>query len=316
MQWADRIGRRVRLRDLHMLMAVARSGSMSKAAEQLAISHPVVSKTVGDLEAVLGVPLFDRSSHGVKPTIYGEALLKCGAVVFDELRQGIRHVEFLADPTVGNLRFGCPEAMAAGFIPAVAEQFRRQYPDVVLDMINADMTPKYRELRELDVEFLVGRIPMPFLGEDLIGETLFEERLLVVVGAQSRWARRRRVELADLVDEAWVLPPPDTVPGMLAIELFRAMGLRCPPPKTITFSIHLTCSLLATGAFLALLPESLLRFSGKRLSLAVLSVKLPPQQSAVGVISVKNRTLSPLAERFIGCARQMAKTGGEKRKLA
>jgi DNA-binding transcriptional LysR family regulator len=313
MQWADRIGRRVRLRDLHMLMAVARSGSMSKAAEQLAISHPVVSKTIADLETVLGVPLFDRSSRGVKPTMYGEALLKCGAVVFDEMRQGIRHVEFLADPTVGNLRFGCSEAMAAGFIPAVAERFRRQYPDVVLDIISADMTLKYRELRELDIELLVGRIPMPFVGEDLVVETLFEERLLVVVGTQSRWGRRRRVDLADLVEEAWVLPPPDTVPGMLAMELFRARGLRCPAPKTITFSIHLTCSLLATGTFVALLPESLLRFSGKRLSLTALPV--PPQRSAVGIITVRNRRLSPLAERFIEYARQMAKTVGAKRRF-
>jgi DNA-binding transcriptional LysR family regulator len=183
-------------------------------------------------------------------------------------------------------------------------------------MINADMTLKYRELRELDVEFLVGRIPMPFVGEDLIVETLFEERLLVVVGTQSQWGRRRRVDLADLVDEAWVLPPRDTVPGMLATELFRAKGLQCPAPKTITFSIHLTCSLLASGTFVALLPESLLRFSGKRLSLTALPVNLPPQRSAVGIISVKNRTLSPLAERFIECARQIAKTVPGKRSTA
>jgi len=308
MQWTDRVGRRVRLRDLHMLMAVAQSGSIAKAAQQLAISHPVVSKTISDLEHTLGVRLLDRSSRGVRPTMYGEALLKCGVAVFDEMRQGIRHVEFLADPTVGNLRFGCPEAMAAGLIPAVAERFWRQYPDVALDMINADMTLKYRELRELDVEFLVGRIQMPFVGEDLAAETLFEERLLVVAGNQSPWARRRRVEFADLTGEGWVLPPPDTVPGMLTREFFRAKGLQYPPPKAVTFSIHFTCSLLATGRFLALLPESLLRFSGTRLSLKILPVELPPQHSAVGVLTVKNRTLSPLAERFIQCAREVAKS--------
>jgi DNA-binding transcriptional LysR family regulator len=307
MQWVDRIGRRVKLRDLHMLTAVAQSGSISKAAEQLAISHPVVSKTIADLEAVLGVRLLDRSSRGVKPTIYGEALLKSAVTVFDEMRQGIRHVEFLADPTVGNLRFGCPEAMAAGFVPAVAERFRRQYRDVALEMINADMTLKYRELREREVEFLVGRIPMPFVGDDLVVERLFSERLLVVVAAKSPWAQRRRLDLSDLIEEAWVLPPPDTVPGMLVAELFRTMGLRCPSPKAVTFSIHFTCSLLATGKFIALLPESLLRFSGRRLSLKVLSVKLPVQDSAVGIITVRNRTLSPLAERFIGCAREVAK---------
>jgi len=308
MQWADRVGRRVKLRDLHMLLAVARSGSVSKAAKELAISHPVVSKTISELEYTLGVRLFDRRSQGVSPTMYGEALLKCGVVVFDEMRQGIRRVEFLADPTIGNLRFGCPEAMAAGLVPAVAERFSRQYPDVVLDMINADMTLKYRELRERDVEFLIGRIQTPFVGEDLVAETLFEERLLVVAGTESPWTRRRRVELADLLDQSWILSPPDTVPGMLASELFRASGLQIPSPKVITFSIHLTCSLLAAGRFLALLPGSMLWFSAKRLSLKVLPVKLPPQGSVVASITVKGRTLSPLAERFIDCARVVAKT--------
>ena len=137
MQWADRVGRRVKLRDLHMLMAVAQSGSIAKAAQQLAISHPVVPKTISDLEHTLGVRLLDRSSRGVRPTMYGEALLKCGVAVFNEMRQGIRHVEFLADPTVGNLRFGCSEAMAAGLIPAVAERFWRQYPGVSLDIYPA-----------------------------------------------------------------------------------------------------------------------------------------------------------------------------------
>jgi DNA-binding transcriptional LysR family regulator len=81
MDWADRIGSRIRLRDLHILLAVAESGSMSKAATQLAISHPVVSKTISDLEQTLGVRLFDRTSQGVEPTTYGQTLLKCGVLV-------------------------------------------------------------------------------------------------------------------------------------------------------------------------------------------------------------------------------------------
>jgi DNA-binding transcriptional LysR family regulator len=71
MDWSDRIGRRIKLRDLHVVLAVAESGSMTKASQKLAISHPVASKTISDLEHMLGVKLFDRTSQGVEVTSYG-----------------------------------------------------------------------------------------------------------------------------------------------------------------------------------------------------------------------------------------------------
>src|SRR6185312_9950783 len=81
MRWEDRIGQRLKLRDLHILLAVAQCRSMSRAADQLAISHPVVSKTISDLEKTLGLRLFDRTPQGTEPTAYGNALLRCGTVV-------------------------------------------------------------------------------------------------------------------------------------------------------------------------------------------------------------------------------------------
>src|SRR5215470_15796577 len=104
MQWSDRIGRRLKPRDLHVFMAVAEHGNMAKAADSLAISRPVVSKTIAGLEHTLGVPLFDRSPQGVEPTLYGRALLKRSVAIFDDLRQSVREIEFLADPSTGELR--------------------------------------------------------------------------------------------------------------------------------------------------------------------------------------------------------------------
>src|SRR5579859_1847025 len=101
MKWSDRIGRRIKLRDLHILLAVAQSGSMGKAAQQLAVSYPVVSKGITDLEHILGVRLFDRSIRGVEPTPYGRALLNCGTAVFGEMRQGLSQIEFIRDPNSG-----------------------------------------------------------------------------------------------------------------------------------------------------------------------------------------------------------------------
>lgn len=173
MDWIDRAGRRVKLRDLHILMAVAEAGSMSKASERLAVSHPVVSKTISDLEHNLGVRLFDRASHGVEPTAYGQALLQCGAAVFDAMRQGIKQIEFLDDPTSGELRIGCPDIITAGLLPAIIERFSRDYPKVRFHVIHANTAiMQFHELRNRNVELLFGRTPLPVGDDDLAVETL------------------------------------------------------------------------------------------------------------------------------------------------
>ncbi len=128
MQWSDRVGRRLKLRDLHIVLAVAESGSMAKAAADLAISQPSVSKAIAEVEHVLGLRLFDRGPKGIEPTAYGRALVKCGVAVFDELRQGVKKLEFLVDPAAGELRIGCNETLAAGFVSAIIERLSRQYP--------------------------------------------------------------------------------------------------------------------------------------------------------------------------------------------
>src|SRR3954470_9815128 len=202
MEWSDRIGRRIRLRDLHIAMAVAEAGSMTKVARKLARSHPVVSKTISDLEQTLQVRLFDRTAQGIELTNYGEALLKCSVNVFDEMRQGLKQIEFLTDPTSGELAVGCAEIMNAGIMPAISERLLRQHPGVQLRVINADIAlSQFNALRERRVELLVGRLPEPFVENDLLLEPLLQEPFVAVAGANSQWARRRRIELADLITD-------------------------------------------------------------------------------------------------------------------
>src|SRR5258707_160873 len=99
MQRAERISRRLKLRQLNVLLAVARCGSMAKAAEQLAISQPVISKAIAELEHVVGVRLLDRVPQGVVPTPHGRALLKRSVAIFDDLRTTVGELELLSDPT-------------------------------------------------------------------------------------------------------------------------------------------------------------------------------------------------------------------------
>src|SRR5215510_13234911 len=101
MQLDERIGRRLKLRDLNIFLAVVKERSMSKAAAALAISQPAISKAIADMEHTLGAPLLDRTRRGVEPTPYGQALVKRGLTIFDELKQSVRDIESMLDPTAG-----------------------------------------------------------------------------------------------------------------------------------------------------------------------------------------------------------------------
>ncbi|MES5481758.1 LysR family transcriptional regulator [Bradyrhizobium sp. INPA03-11B] len=309
MEWSERIGRRIRLRDLHIVLAVAEAGSMAKAAQRLAISHPVVSKTISDLEQILKVKLFDRTTQGVELTNYGQALLKCGINVFDEMRQGLKQIEFLTDPTSGELAIGCPEIMNAGMVPAISERFLQQHPRVQLRVVHADIAlAQFGPLRERKVELLIGRLPDPFLEEDLVFEPLIQEPFVAVAGVNSQWARRRRIELVDLMEQSWVLPPHDSTPGGIISGIFTAGGLKAPRPSVATLSIQLTTTLIATGKFVGILPNSVAQFSSRRVGLKILPVKIPITQYAVALLTLKSRIPGPLAKLFIEHARAVAKS--------
>src|ERR1700752_3399105 len=101
MDWTDRIGSRLKLRDLHILLAVAEWKGMAKAARHLAVSQPVVSRAIADLEHGLGVRLLDRTPQGIELTVYGRTLLLRSLAVFDELRGSVKDIKFLSDSKLG-----------------------------------------------------------------------------------------------------------------------------------------------------------------------------------------------------------------------
>ena len=306
MPWSDRIGRRLKLRDLHIVLAVAESGSMGKAAADLAISQPSISKAIADVEHAIGVRLFDRGPKGIELTIYGRSLVRCGNAVFDELRQGVKQIEFLADPTAGELRIGCNETLAAGFVSAVIEQLSRRYPKVAVHVVPANRDALLnRELPQRNIDLAVAPITGLTLGDDMEVKPLFDDRFVVMAGAQKK-VGRRKLTLADLGNERWVLPPADSLPGLLIAGAFRAAGLEPPQPHVVSFSIPLHQHLLARG-FLTMLPISMLHF-GKHLSMKPLPVAATVENDySIGVVALKNRTLAPLASLFIDCAIEMAK---------
>ena len=307
MHWTDRIGRRLNPHDLHIFMAVVEQGNMARAADSLAISRPVVSRTIAGLEHALGVRLLDRSPQGVEPTLYGRALLKRSVAVFDELKQSVRDIESLGDPNSGEVRIGCTEPMAAGFVAAVIDRLSRQYPQLVYQLeLCTTPAQQFHVLRERKCDLVVARIWSRAPEPDMDVEILFDDQVFVVAGQRNRWLGRRELALADLMDEHWLLAPIDNEPGSPVFEIFRACGLDVPRARVLSYSLNVRTSLLATGRFLAIIPASVLRLGPTPSVLEVLPCALPPSVQPVAVTTLKNRTLSPTAKLLIECAREVA----------
>ena len=199
---------------------------MAKAAVQLAVSQPAVSKAIADMEHTLGAGLFDRLAQGVEPTPYGRALIKWAGAVFDDVRQGVEEIGFRADPGAGELRICVAEPMLEGFLSAVLAKINPRYPRIGFEVTQrSSFAQMLRELRERRFDLIVGRVARGQEEDDLATEVLFEEPWAVVAGPQNPLTRRRKLALNDLLDEPWTLPPPDTVVGIYLSGAFRAAGI-------------------------------------------------------------------------------------------
>jgi DNA-binding transcriptional LysR family regulator len=313
----DPLVHRLKLRELRVLLAVTQAGSMGKAALQLAISQPAVSRTIADMESSLGVSLLDRTPQGVEPTPYGRALINRGLVVFDELRQGVKDIRSIADPTAGEVRVGGSSGTSVGIITAVIDRLARQHPRVSFDvLVAADPAAHFRLLRERSVDIVVAGIYEPIAEPDIDAEELYDDEMVVVAAMTNPWARRRKIRLSELANEPWALLPPETRLGSAVLEAFRANGLAAPRTTVTTGSGHVRDTLVATGRFLTVLQRSLLQFPAKHSSLKVLPVELHATRRPTAIMTLRNRTLSPVARLFIECAREIAKPWAKRKSQA
>jgi DNA-binding transcriptional LysR family regulator len=274
---------------------------------RLNVSQPSVSKAISDMEHVIGVRLLDRTPKGVEATAYGRALLRRGMGAFDELRQGIKDIEQLSDPTSGEVRIGCPEAIASGLMMAAIMRFSAQHPRVLISVTAANnLSQEYRLLRDRSVDFLVGAPAQPFMQDDLSAEILYQDQSYILCGTEHRLARRRKVALADLVHEQWLLPRESVFSSHLT-QAFDSKGLAAPKLGVRSYSVHQRVGLLMTNRFISAESGSTLRYNATRFPIRVLPVNFNSLKWPVAIVTLKKRTVSPVVQTFIGCVRETAK---------
>ena len=306
MRWDDRIGRRLRLKDLHTLETVAEIGSMAKASQHLALSQPAISKTISDMEHMLGVPLLDRSARGVELTEHGRVLVSRTRIIFDEVKQGIKEIEHLADPTQGQVRIGTIEPVS----PVLSEiicRMTRHYPRITFDVVVGDTDMLVRKLRDRTLDVVLTRWNTLTQADDLEAKTLYTSTLVIMADKSHPLANGKRLRLPDLTQERWALSPPDSFFGRIVVDLFQRRKLPLPRNTVTTTSIFMRLNLMANGHFLSVLPTTILRHPSNTAWLRALKVDLGDSTGPIATITIKGRRSGGALKLFLEASRAVCK---------
>ncbi len=245
----------------------------------------------------------DRTHVGVEPTVYGQPLLRRGLAAFDELNLGLRDIEFLADPARGEVSIGCPDAIAGAILAPLAWELCRDYPGITLTIASFPKpTMDVPELHSRELDIVLSRLSKPLDDDphhaDLNLEILFEDEVVIAAGANSRWAHRRELALADLHDASWIGASRETLTATATEQAFRGSGFPVPTMRVVSFSVQLRAHLLETGDFVCPMPQSMLRLNPECKGLTALPIRLPNASFPVVIVTLKGRTL-PAAHKVL-----------------
>jgi DNA-binding transcriptional LysR family regulator len=300
--WDERVGRHLTLRDLSILLTAVEAGSMSKAAERLRVSQPAISKTISLLEREVGAQLITRSPRGILPTEHGRALLARSHAAMDELKHAVEEMDVLSDAKAGKLRLAANEVALSGLVGTVINDLHARFPGIVFEIVPAyTHAAQIRELEQGNVELVIGQVAPSDVDGHLEVTELFQDPLVVVAGSHNPWTRRSEIELAQLMDEPWAFSPLNSVSGHSMELAFQASGLDLPRIMVVSSSMQVLRRLVMDNEFLALFPRSAVR------GVHILPVTVKALWQPVGILTVKHRTLSPLAKLFIDCAHGVAR---------
>ena len=184
---------------------------------------------------------------------------------------------------------------AAGLLASAIDRLAARYPEILVRVTQASAEPLgYPELRERHVDVVLARVSRMFAHAELDVDVLFDAPPCVAAGLSSPWARRRKVDLAELVHERWTLTS-DQVIQESVLAAFRARGLQPPRAQVIVSSMLLRSRLLATGRYLTVLPASVLAHNARAWGIKALPIQLDLQPMCLTLMTLRRRTLSPVA---------------------
>lgn len=298
-------------RRLRQFLAIYDCGSVGQAADELHITQPALSKSLRQLETEIGVPLFERTSSGMVPTVYGDTLSVHLRLVEAEFRNAEAEIASLKGATKGHLYVGVGPSMTPHLVPNVLRRLRAQRPGITITVFEGLSEDHLPALRRGDLDVAVGT--WPAVNEKaLASETVLNDRVSIIAGSTHPLTKKRRVSLSSLLEFPWVLPPHTQRWRNHLDDVFLAQGLTLPEPGVTTNSPTLLRSMLLGGLYLSYLPELCVQDDLADNRIQALAVEGIDDHTSVTLTYRKRSVASPVCHAFVDALRDMAKQPREK----
>ncbi|MER0483366.1 LysR substrate-binding domain-containing protein [Streptomyces sp. Edi2] len=295
---------RLKVRHLLLVDALSRQGSVVGAAKELHVTQPAATRSLHEVEDILGVPLFERGPRGVSATVFGEAFTRHARAVLAQLTQAGRHLVELAEADRGTVVVGTHLAGSNILLPRAVAALKRNHPLLTVVVREASPEELLRDLEAGRIDLIVGRLTAPS-GEGLIRRPLYDEYVGLVVRAGHPLTERPGAGLADTLGFPWILPGQQTTLRREVEELFARQGLGTPQNRVEATSFLAVRQLLLDTDVVAVLPALIVQDDSR---LARLPVPLEPVGHRVGVTLPEGRTLRPSAQALIRSLEEAAES--------
>jgi DNA-binding transcriptional LysR family regulator len=290
---------RLKLRHLGVLLAVERTRNIGRAARELHISQPAISKTLQELERATGMPLFERRANGSFPTLAGEALVRYAKEVFGALDRAGRELQTISGGLAGTLAIGCSQSCSAHVLPKALSALKRASPMLSIKVSYESLEVLLRELRARNLDVVVARNPHGRDPGDLKEHARFELPMAVICATTHPLAKAKRVSWKALAASPWILPPQGTALRDDTEELFKLQGIKPLEAGIESASLFANSVLLSELGALSIAPLELARRLQGEGMFSILPVKVPPVFGPNCVVTLRDREVNPAMESFL-----------------
>ena len=301
------ITRKFRLRHVELIAELHDCRSILKASRRLSLTQPTVTKALRDVESTLGVKLFERSNRGLQPTDYGEIFARHAKIVLAQLRHAAEELENLRAGYSGKVTVGTLLAASASILPDAIALLKKQRPGVAISVVVGTYDILMPSLLVGDLDMVLGRLPEEGRNRALIYEEFYAEPICVVTRRGHPLARKRRLSLRDLSNEAWLLPLPETALRRQIERAFVEAGAPLPRNVIESVSVLTNRALLRKSDCVGVMPYHVALDDVEQGLLAILPVKLKSIETPVGAILRAPGTLPPAAAALLECLRLAGK---------
>ncbi|NIB39162.1 LysR family transcriptional regulator [Pseudomaricurvus alkylphenolicus] len=297
---------RLKFKHLKLLVTVNEQRNIFKAAQLLNMAQPAATKIIRDLENDLEVELFERSSRGVSPTLYGDIVIKHAKLILSQVKHASEELATLKGGLAGRVTVGTLLAASAALLPNAIAQLKNERPNVSINLVEGTVDTLLGGLRIGDIDMVLGRLPKSPQDDGITSEVLYYEPVVLVARHHHPLANQKNLNLADLMDCEWILPPQTTNLRQEINRAFSNAGLEPPAKAVESVSMLANRTLLEQTDMIAALPNQVARTFERLDTLTRLPVDPGIEPGPVGVSLREGRELSPAAQYLLQKLRLVA----------